>query len=894
MSTYDKTNIAFRIHAARKYYGATKAVDIQKNDNHITIHRGTTTAVLGQSGSGKSTLLNLLALLDDLDKGSKVVYKSTTGEEYPYTDLTSKEKERLRNEEFGVAFQDGHLIDHISVLETIELPMALAGFKRDIARKDARKISASLELSEKNSSRPKELSGGQYQRVAVARAMAHRPSIIFADEPTGNLDTDTGRHVMEQLRNWRNGSHDNTLILVTHEIRLAWEYADQFIFLEDGEVKSVKQKSEFSKIDDLVAHGWKSPQERAMELLDRLVSDPSNSDLKGLSDSIKNADQSIQEGIDELRDHVEKLKERLSGNDSPDARNLLSLADYLVNKNVQLPSKIESTSGYGTSRWRRFRYIFWYGLRDLFPLKWSILSKTLRDSIFPVLSFSSIAVLVAVLLLGTGISWGVKKYQDEIQKKDIRANRMIASIGTSSVVDDISNDFLVKIRKELKKIVPKPKMPDQILQWIFPWKKKTPHSAVSGVFGSSDAQLFVHESGSKYYGSIGSTVHPVSPILKRLTYQGEHLKKETITHIDTEGVIFKARYLKKRLKIKGDQFPEYIRIMYGKGTPPLKLLAVVDDLPDGVFLISPECWHKIRDGTWETDYRYMIGQFKISNDIDVELFLSKLNETLRSRGTKAEARLHNKPDEFIIRIKASSSVGWKETHWNKIFINDVKPLLSDCKEQPDKFELIDKKQEALQLSLPGAELKQMVIAVYINDPSAVEEIANKIRNFPKKGKGLTVDPYVEDSYKRIHQTTQLSSLIFIIISACALILCTANIFLMFFQMVLRKRHEIGILKAFGSSRWFISFIFLIESFYLTLIGCVIGFFISLGIGHLASEQLKNIFLSGEKIEYKDSLFLLKWQSGYILLGVLVLCQVITYIATYKTTSKTSNELLRQR
>jgi ABC-type lipoprotein export system ATPase subunit len=397
MSTYDKTNIAFRIHAARKYYGATKAVDIQKNDNPVTIYRGTTTAVLGQSGSGKSTLLNLLALLDDLDKGSKVVYKSAAGKKYPYTDLTSKEKERLRNEEFGVAFQDGHLIDHISVLETIELPMALAGLKRDIARKDARKISASLDLSEKNSSRPKELSGGQYQRVAVARAMAHKPSIIFADEPTGNLDTDTGYHVMEQLRNWRNGSHDNTLILVTHETRLAWKYADQFIFLEDGEVKSVKQKSEFSKIDDLVAHGWKSPQERAMELLDRLVSDPLNSDLKGLCDSIKNADQSTQEGIDELRDHVEKLKERLSGNDSPDARNLLSLADYLVNKNVQLPSKIESTNGYVTSRWRRFRYIFWYGLRDLFPLKWSILSKTLRDSIFPVLSFSSIAVLVAVL-----------------------------------------------------------------------------------------------------------------------------------------------------------------------------------------------------------------------------------------------------------------------------------------------------------------------------------------------------------------------------------------------------------------------------------------------------------------------------------------------------------------
>jgi len=112
-------------------------------------------------------------------------------------------------------------------------------------------------------------------------------------------------------------------------------------------------------------------------------------------------------------------------------------------------------------------------------------------------------------------------------------------------------------------------------------------------------------------------------------------------------------------------------------------------------------------------------------------------------------------------------------------------------------------------------------------------------------------------------------------------------------MVLRKRHEIGILKAFGSSRWFISFIFFVESLYLTLIGCVIGFFISLGIGNLASEQLKNIFKMEKK--YEESLFLLNWQqSGYILLAVLVFCQVITYLATYKTTLKTSNELLRER
>ena len=880
MNTCDNANIAFRIYVARKYYGATKAVDIQKNDNPVTIYRGTTTAVLGQSGSGKSTLLSLLALLDNLDKGSKVVYRSTNGKEYLYSDLTSREKVRLRNEEFGVAFQDGHLIDHISVLETIELPMALAGLKRDIARNDAREISASLDLSEKNSSRPKELSGGQYQRVAVARAMAHKPSIIFADEPTGNLDTDTGHHVLEQLRNWRNRSHDNTLILVTHEISLAWEYADQFIFLEDGEVKSVKQKSEFSKKDDLVVHGWKPPQERARELLDRLVSDPLNSDLKGLCDSIKNADQSTQVGIDELKGHVEELKKRLSGNDSPGAKKLLTLADYLVNKNVQLPSNKERTNGYGTSRWRRFRYIFWYGLRDLFPLKWSILSKTLRDSIFPVLSFSSIAVLVAVLLVGTGIFCGVKKYQDEALKRDIRAKRMIATVDHKSKEDHIDNAVLDQLRKDLSKIMVKPK----ILDKIFPWIEKTPQPAVDGVFRISDVQLFASKTSNMSASKpcMGNSVYPDSPLLDRITFKRKHLNKKFTMEYDTEGIIFKADWLRRNLKINGDLFPESIYISYGKTGSgeeigvELPLLAVVDDLPDGVFIMSPGCWHKIRDKEWNPNFR--IGQFKICSDIDVESFLPKLNKELRNRN--AEARLHNKPD--IIRIKANRTVGWQRSFWNSVFSTNVKPLL--CKEQPHKLEFFGEYQEP-SLSSP---LAVGAVAVYLNDLSSVGEVSKVIREGEVR---LNIDPYVEDSYKRIYQTTQLSLLIFIIISACALILCTANIFLMFFQMVLRKRHEIGILKAFGSSRWFISFIFFIESFYLTLIGCVIGFFISLGIGNWASDKLKSIF---EMDRYEESLFLLKWQSGYVLLAVLVLCEVVTYIATYKTTAKTSNELLRQR
>lgn len=180
-------------------------------------------------------------------------------------------------------------------------------------------------------------------------------------------------------------------------------------------------------------------------------------------------------------------------------------------------------------------------------------------------------------------------------------------------------------------------------------------------------------------------------------------------------------------------------------------------------------------------------------------------------------------------------------------------------------------------------------AVYLSNIGAVSDVAKTIREHEAK---LGVDRYVENIYKRMHVTNQLSTLIFGVIGICAFFLSTVNIFLMFYQTILRKRHEIGILKAFGCSRNRIAWIFFVESFYIALSACIIGLFLALYFGNWTGNTLKNIY---ELSIQGNELFHLHWGIvGIILFSVFGLCQLITYFATSNTAQKTSNELLRQR
>ena len=195
----------------------------------LQIAAGEFVALLGASGSGKSSLLNLLAGLDSPSSGSVIV------EGQSLAGLSREQLAKYRRHTVGMVFQSFNLIPSMSVLENVELPLRFAEVERT---KRAAMASSALErvgLSGRLQHRPIELSGGEQQRVAMARALMNQPHILLADEPTGNLDSRTGTEVMELIRHL-NESLKMTVVLVTHERDLAEKYANRLIFLADGKM----------------------------------------------------------------------------------------------------------------------------------------------------------------------------------------------------------------------------------------------------------------------------------------------------------------------------------------------------------------------------------------------------------------------------------------------------------------------------------------------------------------------------------------------------------------------------------------------------------------------------------------------------------------------------------
>ena len=190
----------------------------------FTIASGEFVAIVGPSGSGKSTLLGLLAGLDAPSTGSIIV------DGVDITTLTEDGLARLRGEKIGFVFQFFHLVPSLTAFENVLIPMEIARRRNPTAR--ARQLLGEVGLSDRGHHYPSQLSGGEQQRVAIARALANDPPIVLADEPTGNLDSTTGRAVMELLLNVRR-TRETTLVLVTHDAELA-AHADRRLVLRDG------------------------------------------------------------------------------------------------------------------------------------------------------------------------------------------------------------------------------------------------------------------------------------------------------------------------------------------------------------------------------------------------------------------------------------------------------------------------------------------------------------------------------------------------------------------------------------------------------------------------------------------------------------------------------------
>ena len=194
----------------------------------ISIERGEYVAIMGPSGSGKSTLMNLIGCLDTPSKGSYLL------NEKEVEAMNDDELARIRNEEIGFVFQTFNLLPRATALHNVELPLVYAGVSGRVRQDRARQALEKVELTSRASHRPNELSGGQRQRVAIARALVNNPSILLADEPTGNLDSKTGTEIMGVFARLHEGG--NTIILVTHEPDIA-AHAHRVISIRDGQVE---------------------------------------------------------------------------------------------------------------------------------------------------------------------------------------------------------------------------------------------------------------------------------------------------------------------------------------------------------------------------------------------------------------------------------------------------------------------------------------------------------------------------------------------------------------------------------------------------------------------------------------------------------------------------------
>lgn len=211
----------------KKYQQGSVKTEVLKGVN-LEVAKGEFVAIMGRSGCGKSTLLNIIGGMDRADGGSYLFNEK----EIPC--MSAKKMAHFRNKNVGFVFQAFHLMAEFNVLDNIALPLGYAGISGKMRKEKAKELLSKIGLTDKAKSRPFQLSGGEQQRIAIARAISNEPEVLLADEPTGSLDEENGTHVMELLKSL--GKQGLTIIMVTHDKKVA-EYADRIVTMKNGRIE---------------------------------------------------------------------------------------------------------------------------------------------------------------------------------------------------------------------------------------------------------------------------------------------------------------------------------------------------------------------------------------------------------------------------------------------------------------------------------------------------------------------------------------------------------------------------------------------------------------------------------------------------------------------------------
>ena len=222
-------NIVLQTVNLTKVFNSSVVKVVALKNVNISIRKGEFVSIVGPSGSGKSTLLNLLGALDRPTRGQVLI------DGIDVFSLNDADVARIRNKKIGFIFQSYNLINRTTVINNVEIPSIITGMPKERRANRARKILKLLGIEDKADFKPSVLSGGQQQRVAIARALMNNPSVIFADEPTGNLDTKTGQEVFDLLRDLSH-KYNRTILMVTHNPELS-EATDRSIYIRDGMIE---------------------------------------------------------------------------------------------------------------------------------------------------------------------------------------------------------------------------------------------------------------------------------------------------------------------------------------------------------------------------------------------------------------------------------------------------------------------------------------------------------------------------------------------------------------------------------------------------------------------------------------------------------------------------------
>lgn len=242
-----QNDIVVRVLDVKRYYGSGEAVTKALDGISLDIYRGEYLSIMGPSGSGKSTLFNMIGGIDSPTEGMVFM------DEIDLAQLDSFELAWMRCHKIGYIFQSYNILPVLTALENVTLPMIFAGMSADDAREKAARILTKVGLGQRLFHRPFELSGGQQQRVAVARAIANDPVIILADEPTANLDVETGREMITLLRQLRE-NEGVTVIAATHDMKML-DVSDRILWIRDGKIDKLEQRQNLDiKIGHIDGH----------------------------------------------------------------------------------------------------------------------------------------------------------------------------------------------------------------------------------------------------------------------------------------------------------------------------------------------------------------------------------------------------------------------------------------------------------------------------------------------------------------------------------------------------------------------------------------------------------------------------------------------------------------